>query len=217
MSPPRFIQNFSQCRALLVSRDSRALEALEATLPKLGLAVTTLALVDDEVSLPLEDLDPERDILFVDGDLHRPLQWPAGLGAVPPIPVVGIVGVEAPSRLKALIQIGATAFVPKPVHGATLYSALVLGVNAFARRRRMLSDIAEHEQRRRQRRHVVKAVVGIVTSEHVSDEIAYERLRRESMRLRISVETLSEMLVQQWAGEEAPCDASAVPRQGIGE
>ena len=216
MSPARFVQNFSQCRALLVSRDSRALEALEATLPKLGLTVMTLALVEDEVALPLDDLDPERDILFVDGDLHRPLQWPQGPGAVPPVPVVGIVGVEAPSRLKALIQIGATAFVPKPVHGATLYSALVLGVNAFARRQRMLSEIAEHEQRRRQRRHVVKAVVGIVAAEHVSDDIAYERLRRESMRLRISVETLSEMLVQQWTGEEAPCTAAA-PRQGIAE
>ncbi|WP_224008205.1 hypothetical protein [Aureimonas sp. SA4125] len=39
-------------------------------------------------------------------------------------------------------------------------------------------------------------MVQIVTSEKVSDEIA--RLRRESMRARMSVEAFSEMLVQRW-------------------
>jgi len=215
VSAPRFIQNFSQCRALVISRDSRAIDTLDVTLPKLGLSVVHVPLGEDGAMLSAEGLDPERDLLIVDGDLHRPLQWPnAAPCELSPVPVIGIVGVEAPSRLKALMQIGSTAFIAKPVHGATLFSALVLGVNEHARKRQLLADIAGHEMRRRQRRFVIKAVVQIVTAEKVSDEIAYDRLRREAMRARMSVEAFSEMLVQRWAGEEDP---ETVPRHRIGE
>lgn len=215
MTAPRFIQNFSQCRALVISRDSRAIDALDVTLPKLGLGVVQVPPGEDGAMLSAEGLDPERDILIVDGDLHRPLLWPnASPCELPPVPVVGMVGVEAPSRLKALMQIGSTAFIAKPVHGATVFSALVLGVNEHARKRQLLADIAGHEQRRRQRRFVIKAVVQIVTAEKVSDEIAYDRLRRESMRARMSVEAFSEMLVQRWAGEKGP---GPLPLQMTGE
>lgn len=215
MSAPRFVQNFSQARALVISRDGRALDALSATLPKLGLGVLQVPLGEDGALLSAEGLDPERDILIVDGDLHRPLQWPNLAPCdLSPVPVIGMVGVEAPSRLKALMQIGSTAFIAKPVHGATLFQALVLGVNEHARKRQLVADIAGHEQRRRQRRFVIKAVVSIVTAEKVSDEIAYDRLRREAMRARMSVEAFAEMLVQKWAGEEDP---KTPLRQQIGE
>lgn len=217
MSPPRFVQNFSQCRALIVSRDRRAIDVLDATLPKLGLVVAHVPLVEDEATLPVDAIDAERDILVVDGDLHRPLNWPIAVGCdLPPLPVIGLVGVEAPSRLKALMQIGATAFVSKPVHGATLFSALVLCVNEYGRKRQLLADLAAHETRRRQRRFVIKAVVASVQSDRIDDDMAYDRLRRGAMRARMSVEAFSEMLVRARASGEDP-DAAEIPRQIAGE
>jgi AmiR/NasT family two-component response regulator len=53
------------------------------------------------------------------------------------------------------------------------------------------------EQRRRQRRAVVKAIVRIMKVHRVDDDEAYRLLRRESMRARLSVEAYSERLIEQ--------------------
>jgi AmiR/NasT family two-component response regulator len=170
---------------------------LERTLMKLGLAVAYAVLDGDKARFVPRELDGARDILLVDGDLDHPLDLPVtALGESPIVPVIGLIGVEAPSRLRQLVQMGASAYLRKPVHGATVYSALVLGVNAFNRKQMLEQCIATHEMRRRQRRFVVKAILEIMRSDNVDDEEAYVRLRRMSMRERLSVEDFSEHFVR---------------------
>ncbi|KTQ95877.1 hypothetical protein NS226_09345 [Aureimonas ureilytica] len=199
MSIARLVQNFSQRRALLASRDARAIEALTGTLQKLGLGVEVLEAGESGLDLGAPDADPARDILFLDGDLN--------LGAtsspeavLPAIPVIGLVGVEAPSRLRTLVTAGATAFLPKPVYGGSVYSALYLGVNEHARRARLQADVDELEARRRQRRHVIRAVVDLMAARGIDDEAAYQIIRREAMRERLGLETYCERLALQRAG-----------------
>lgn len=197
MTAPRFVQNFRQRRALVVSLDGRALEMLDRTLVKLGVSVAYAILEGDQAALREEDLDPGRDIIFADGDLDRPLDLPVSpISGNPVVPTIGLVGVEAPSRLKGLIQIGASAFLRKPVHGATVYSALVNGINAFLRKQQMESCIQGHEMRRRQRRVVVKAILEMMRADGVDDDQAYVQLRRESMRVRMSIEEFCEHFVR---------------------
>jgi AmiR/NasT family two-component response regulator len=198
MNAPRFIQNFKNRRAIVVSRDSRALEALDQMLMKLGLSVSYVPLSGDRAALEAGDLDCERDILLVDGDLNNPLDLPvSAVSETTVVPIIGLVGIEAPSRLKGLFQLGATAILRKPVHGAIVYSALVLAVNAYQRQQQMEASIALHEERRRQRRSVIKAIVEIMRIHGVDDDQAYDLLRRESMKARLSVEAFSEHFVRQ--------------------
>jgi AmiR/NasT family two-component response regulator len=197
MTGPRFVQNFSHCRAIVVSREARALEMLDQTLTKLGLSVAYAVLNGDRALLRADDLEAGRDILFVDGDLDKPLDLPVStIGENPVVPVIGLIGVEAPSRLRQLVQLGASAYLRKPVHGATVYSSMVLGVNAFNRRQSMEACIESHEIRRRQRRVVIKAILAIMRADNVDDDEAYARLRRRSMRARQSVEAFSEHFVR---------------------
>lgn len=198
MNAPRFVQNFKNRRAIVVSRDSRALEALDQMLMKLGLSVSYVPLNGDRAALEAGDLDGERDILLVDGDLNSPLDLPvSAVSETTVAPIVGLVGIEAPSRLKGLFQLGATAILRKPVHGAIVYSALVLAVNAYQRQQQMEASILLHEERRRQRRSVIKAIIEIMRIHGVDDDAAYNLLRRESMKARQSVEAFSEHFVQQ--------------------
>jgi AmiR/NasT family two-component response regulator len=189
MKNSRVVQNFRGQRGVLWGGPGLAVETLEASLHRLGMTLVKPAEFD-----PAE-LDAQRDVLILDGD--SPLD--AALGGppeslLPLVPAIGLVGVEAPSRLKALMDLGVTAFLRKPVHAATVYAALFLAVNSYHRVRGLELDLAEHEARRRGRRAVVKAVVKLMQTAGLGDDEAYAALRRESMRRRISIEDYAEQL-----------------------
>lgn len=185
MSARRILQNFSGGTVHLVAADPRVAEALAPPLNRLGVMLSEVPLVDGRAGLKFDALREDRDVLMVDTDLDQPLDLGA---AEAPVPVVGIIGVEAPSRLKAMITLGATAFLRKPVQGAVVYSALFMGINGFLHRRTLEARLEEHERRRRGRRFVIKAIVNLMHRAGIDDDQAYAILRRESMRHRMSIE-----------------------------
>ncbi|OYR14893.1 ANTAR domain-containing response regulator [Brucella thiophenivorans] len=194
----RFIQNFNNRRGIIISRDFRAISALDSTLPKLGLSPSYVPLKEDRAGLLESELNVDRDVLFVDGDLDSPLSLPvSSVSGLACVPIIGLVGVEAPSRLKGLVQSGATAFLRKPVYGSIVYSAIVLGINSYQQRQQMETTIALHEMRRLQRRSLIKAIVEIMRCHNVCDDEAYNILRKESMKARMNVETYAEHFISE--------------------
>jgi len=209
MTAPRLIQNFRGMRGVLWGGPAMTAETLQATLARLGISPVRMQDIDPKT------LDCGRDVLFVDGDcsLDPALVGCAGSG-LPRAPAVGLVGVEAPSRLKALSDIGVTAFLRKPVHAAAVYSSLFLAVNSYRRLRGLELQIAEHDRRRHGRRHVIKAVVHLVQTAGLTDDGAYALLRRESMRLRMGIEDYAETFLLQRAASLAPThDASTMNQE----
>ncbi|MAU96581.1 MAG: ANTAR domain-containing protein [Fulvimarina sp.] len=201
MAVPRYIQNFSRRRAILVSDDLRVGAALSPILSRLGLTICQKATAEGPIELAPAELDPCLDVILVDGDLPRmPVVPRAASGdAGPFVPVVGLVGVEAPSRLKTLLQIGATAFLAKPIHAGSVYSALYLAVNEHARKAELSGALEVHEQRRRQRRFVIKAVLKVMQERGCDDDAAFVYLRNQSMHARVSIEQYCQYVVQRSA------------------
>ncbi|TCK30280.1 AmiR/NasT family two-component response regulator [Ancylobacter aquaticus] len=198
---PRLLQNFNGGRAHIVTSSLTAVEALEKTLGKLGVGAVYPELVDGRAQIDLASLQPERDILFIDGDLDNPVALDIDAGShQPPVPVIGLVGVEAPSRLKHLIQLGASAFLRKPVQGGAVYTALFLGINQFLLRGDLRARLDDMDRRRRGRRAVVKSIIARMTEAGVDDDEAYEWLRRESMRSRQTLEAYCEAFMTARAG-----------------
>lgn len=195
MTERRLIQNFRGMRGILWAGPDFASDALDRTLARLGVEMIRVEEVD------LGGLDRDRDVLLIDGDqpLCPDLVLASG-SALPLVPAIGIVGSEAPSRLKLLTEAGTTALLRKPVHAATVYSALFLGVNTFRRMRAMEQRLAEGERRRNGRRFVIKAVVALVRGQGLDDDEAYARLRRESMRRRLELEEFCEALLAEGRG-----------------
>jgi AmiR/NasT family two-component response regulator len=165
MTTQRLIQNFRHGRGILWAGGDFNADVLERTLVRLGLSLVRIETVD------LSTLDNGRDILFVDAD--QPIS-PAMLletgSSLPRAPVIGIVGVEAPSRLKLLAEAGATAILRKPIQPTSVYSVLFLGVNTYRRLRAAELRIADHDRKRRGRRFIVKPVVALMQARGLGDD-----------------------------------------------
>jgi AmiR/NasT family two-component response regulator len=202
----RPVQNFKGSRALVVIDRSGRGCTLESTLAKLGVVCAYPEIACGRAQIDPNCLQPERDILIVDGDLGDVLAIEVNAASrLPPVPVIGLVGVEAPSRLKALVNLGATAFLRKPVHGGSVYSSLFMGINQFLLRSDAHAKLQALEMRRRGRRAVLRAVIQLMHETDVNDDLAYSQLRRESMRARQTLELYCEEFLNRRA---RPPDAS---------
>ena len=211
MTGTRLVQNFSGMQAHLIVAPHTATDTLVATLMKLGLTVASLRPTGETPRLDPALLEAERALVIVDGDLPLPGMAASGVCDLPPVPVLGLVGVEAPSRLKGLLQFGATGLLRKPIHGASVYAALYLTVNEHGRRRVLEEQLARHEERRRGRRHVVKAILRVMQERGLDDDAAFEVLRRDSMRARLPLEQYCEALARPPPAGRAPPRRTALP------
>jgi AmiR/NasT family two-component response regulator len=211
----RLLQNFKGGRALVVIGRGRE-GALESTLAKLGVATEYPDIVGGRAQIDAGSLQPEGDILFVDGDLEGAVAIEVNpVSRLPPVPVIGLVGVEAPSRLKALVNLGATAFLRKPVHGGAVYTSLFMGINQFLLRSDMYARVQDLEGRRRGRRAIIRAVILLMQENGLDEESAYSQLRRASMRARQNLELYCEEFLSRRADPpDIPGRATSITLQG---
>ncbi|WP_425228853.1 ANTAR domain-containing response regulator [Sphingomonas sp.] len=210
MTAPRLVQNFRGVRAVIVADPCAQLDSLVTTLGRLGLDVQRLPPADADGRFAA--LHEDRDVLFVDGDLADPVTVPmSATGCLPRAPVIGLVGIEAPGRLRTIMGLGATALLRKPVHTAAVYSALYLCVNEHRRRRELERRIERQEMRLQGRRHVIRAAVQLAVRHGLDDDRAYAVLRRESMRARQSLEAYCASLAA--GGCPAPSPVNTEPQE----
>lgn len=203
MTEPRLLQNFNGGRAIVVTDRAASMDVLASALERLGVCTNPCDIVASVAGIDLATLQPERDIIFIDGDISDPAVLPLSqVGHLPPAPVVGLIGVAAPSRLKALMQAGATSFLRKPIHGSAVYPALFIGVNEYRRHRYLETLLEDQERRRRGRRDVVKAILRVMSDYGIDDDAAYDLLRRRCMKTRQTMEDLCRNLVRQSDGQE---------------
>jgi AmiR/NasT family two-component response regulator len=212
----RLLQNFKGGRALVVTARGGRESTLETTLAKLGVACEYPEIVGGRAQIEIASLQVERDILFVDGDLEGAVAIEVNpVSRLPPVPVIGLVGVEAPSRLKALVNLGATSFLRKPVHGGAVYTSLFMGINQFLLRSDMYARVQDLEGRRRGRRAVIRAVILLMQENGLDEEGAYSQLRRESMRARQNLELYCEEFLSRRANPpDIPGRATSITLQG---
>lgn len=186
------LQNFRGARALIVASGEGGIDTLESVLGKLGLLVARAEAPEAGRHLDLASVEERADLLFIDGDLDSVLPCDLGAARTPPVPVIGLVGIEAPGRLKALMNQGATAFLRKPVYAGAVYTTLFLGVNQYLLRKEMASELNAQQDRRRRRKAVIKTILLLMEEHQVDDDEAYVMLRRDSMRRRQSLEDYCE-------------------------
>jgi AmiR/NasT family two-component response regulator len=203
MTDPRLLQNFNGGRALVVTDRASSMDVLVTALERLGVTTDPANIVTSVAVIDLATLQPERDIIFIDGDISDAATLPLStVGHLPPAPVIGLIGVAAPSRLKTLMRVGATSFLRKPIHGSAVYPALFVGINEYRRHRHLEALLEDQERRRRGRRDVVKAIIRVMSDYGMNDDAAYDLLRRRCMKTRQTMEDLCRDLVRQTDGQE---------------
>lgn len=180
------IPNLGGARAYLLHRPHATVQALERQLRAIGLEV--VACWPD---LPAEALS--GDFVFFDADQGYDAQFPWKPGESP-MPMIALIGSEAPGRIEWSLEAGAHAQLLKPVGDGGAYSALLIARMAFEARQSLSTEIADLRRRLDERQTVVRAVT-LLAARGKSEAEAYDQLRQMAMAWRVSFEVAARRVV----------------------
>lgn len=121
------------------------------------------------------------------------------------MPMIALIGSEAPGRIEWALSAGATAQLLKPVGDAGVYSALLIARNAYESRRSLNAEITDLRQKLGERQTVVRAVV-MLMAQMGTEQAAYAALRQSAMDARITLEEAAARLVARSTTKEASRD-----------
>jgi two-component system, response regulator / RNA-binding antiterminator len=148
------------------------------------------------------ELGPEAlaaDFVFFDADMGHDGMFPWDPGQ-PPMPMIALIGSEAPGRIEWSLKAGAHAQLLKPVGDNGAYSALLIARDAFDAQKGAVG---------RDRRPAAAAgrtadrgagAVTLLAARGKSEAEAYAQLRQMAMAWRISFEDAAARIVAQLIG-----------------
>ncbi len=186
MRRPIRTPNLGGARAVILHRPHATVHALTRQLAAIGL----------EVTQAWPELAPEAlaaDYVFFDADMGHDAMFPWEPGR-PPMPMIALIGSEAPGRVEWSLRAGAHAQILKPVGDNGAYSALLIARDAFDAQRALSAEIADLRRRLDERLTVVRAVT-LLAARGKSEAEAYAQLRRMAMAWRISFEDAAGRIV----------------------
>lgn len=186
MSRPSRIPNLGGAKAFILHRPHATANALSRQLVAIGLEAS-----ECWPELPADAL--AADFVFFDVDFGFDEQFPWKPGEAP-MPLVALIGSEAPGRIEWALSHKADAQLLKPVGTAGVYSALLIARQSFEARRRLADEIAALEARVADRQTIVRAVAALC-ARGVNEEQAYAQLRSLAMSWQISIEQAARRIV----------------------
>lgn len=185
MKPLR-IPNFRGQRALILHRSDRNCEVLAEQLERLSAYV--------KVRWPAERISADdADVIFFDSDLGFDGLFAWELGTAP-VPLIAILGSEAPGRLEWTLSQEPSAYLLKPIGSLGVFSALSIAFHNFALRRQREAELHGLEERLLMRAVVVRATLKIMRRYSVEEDAALALLRGESMRRKSTIETICQLV-----------------------
>jgi two-component system, response regulator / RNA-binding antiterminator len=180
----RLIQNFRGVNALVIHGEDRNRTVLTETLTRLGLKIHV---ADPSDAPAIRGALNEAEIVVFDTDVAEAVAL-AWAGERIAVPLIAIVGLEAPGRLQRAFELEPSAVLYKPLRSTGIYSALFFATNEQRRRHELVRKVQLLEERRRYRRFVTRAIVDLMRDRGIDDEEAFRLLRKESMRRRLTIE-----------------------------
>lgn len=200
MSPSIGIPNFRGWSAIILHRPHAAAEAITRQLERIGATART-------VWPELVATSGGADVVFFDADLGHDGQFPWPPGEAP-MPLIALLGSEAPGRVEWAIGQGADAHILKPIGSAGVYSALVIARHAFAARRQLIAELEDMRDRLRRRPTVARAVIAIMQGEKMNEAAAFRRLRQIAMETRRTIEDAAEAVIARYGTTDDARDSA---------
>jgi AmiR/NasT family two-component response regulator len=152
---------------------------LEHYLGRLGIQVTAYSSAG-----PL-DRNICFDLLFFDSDHNLPVET---LGA--DLPLIALVGSEAPSRLQSILANNAASMIFKPIRSAGIYGSIVFAMNRYEERREIQAQHERLNSKIRYRKVVIVAVLKLMRAQNCTEDDAFSMLRKQAMERRITIEAV---------------------------
>lgn len=185
--------NFRGWKAVVLHRPHPDLDRLTRQMERLGMEVTC-------IWPRLEAGHRDADVILFDADMGHEEQFPWPQSDLP-MPMVALIGSEAPGRVEWAIQRGAGAHLSKPVGSTGVFGALVVAVRSFQTTLESVGRIRDLESRLARRPNVVEAVLLLMDLHKCTSGEAYEHLRSLAMAGRVSIEDAADALISQIGGK----------------
>ncbi|HBP0978974.1 TPA: ANTAR domain-containing protein [Pseudomonas aeruginosa] len=144
---------------------------------------------------PVQHLPEATDIvlLAVRPDfLHLPMIWAQGEQAPA---LVAVVNYENPTIVSAVLDLKALAILPSPIRSFGLLSTLVVARKTHRESRQMQLYIHKLQNKLLGQRGVTDAKAILIATHQVSEDRAYEMLREQAMKKRISIEEAAQAII----------------------
>ncbi|WP_420961640.1 ANTAR domain-containing response regulator [Brucella sp. IR073] len=178
--------SLSTWRAVILHREHPSIDALRRQLELLHISVRV-------VWPQIGEADAVADVVFFDADMGHDGQFPWPLGFAP-MPLIALIGSEAPGRVEWALAQGSNAHLLKPVGSTGAYSALLIAAHSYQLSRGQAEDIRALEERLRQRPVIVRAVLRLLQQEGLDEAGAWKRLRKIAMDWGATIEETAEAI-----------------------
>lgn len=194
-------ENLGDATAFVLHRPHSATQSLLRQLHVIGLNVH-----ETWPELPAEAM--MADFVFYDADMAHEGQFPWAPGASP-MPMIALIGSEAPGRLRWAMTMGAHAQLLKPVTDKGIYAALLVARSNFDRTNDADARISDLQARLSARQTVVQAVMIFVLRGKSQTE-SFEILRQTAMAWQVTIEEAAQRLVANHSTEKVSDDSERI-------
>ncbi len=176
----------SSWHAAILHREHPSVDALKRQLELLHMKVSV-------IWPAIDSQNADYDVVFFDADMGHDEQfpWPGGFA---PMPMVALIGSEAPGRIEWALGQGSNAHLLKPIGSTGAYSALLIATHAYEAVRRQAGEIRVLEERLRRRPRVVSAILKLMQQERIDETGAWKRMRKIAMDLGITIEEAADAI-----------------------
>lgn len=180
--------NFRGWTAIVLHRPHAAADAVLRQLERLGIAA-------HRVWSELGPEDVRANVVFFDADMGYDGQfpWPAGQA---PMPLIALLGSEAPGRVQWALSQGADAHLLKPIGSGGVFSSLVIAERSYHARERLTREVEDLKGRLARRPQVARAMVMLMMSEQIDETAAFRRLREIAMASRRTIEDAAQTFIE---------------------
>ena len=144
-----------------------------------------------------EDLATTSDLVVVavDHDSREPLRR-LFKGQDRKLPtVIGIVGYENPSILQLVLEIGAHAVIERPVRPFGLLTQLAIARSLWLQQQEVATRVRKLERKLGGIQKIQRARLILMASQAMTEEDAYQMIRRQAMSKRIPMEEMAGAII----------------------
>ena len=159
-------------------------------LRRIGCVTTTIWPLPDEVAATSDIV-----VLAVDHDSREPLRR-LFRGQDRRLPtVIGIVEYENPSILQLVLEIGAHAVIERPVRPFGLLTQLAIARSLWLQQQGIGQRLQKLERKLAGMQKLQRARLILMASQGMTEEEAYQTIRRQAMSKRMSLEDMAAAIV----------------------
>jgi len=159
-------------------------------LRRIGCVATTIWPLPDELAAASDIV-----VLAVDHDSREPLRrlFKSQDRRLPT--VIGIVEYENPSILQLVLEIGAHAVIERPVRPFGLLTQLAIARSLWLQQQETGQRVQKLERKLAGMQKVQRARLILMASEAMTEEEAYQAIRRQAMSKRLSLEDMAAAII----------------------